>query len=130
VHVEAWQKFLTHVADDDLHDPQLRVPPQPSLMVPQSFTEQEVLGVHWQEPELQAPVLQVPQNKVSPQPSVVAPQVMPWSAHVLGVQHCPDWQTAGDWQVPQLRVPPQPLGIVPHATFFCAHDWPLHTPLK
>ena len=87
-----------------LQVPHSRVPPHPSLMVPQlAFAPAQVLGVHVPhtfgvcEPHVwlggQSPHWMMP-----PQPSLMGPQSLPSAAHVVGVHGAP--QTFG--------VPPPP----------------------
>src|SRR5438132_689446 len=73
--------------------PQLRVPPQPLAIIPQSAAPQ-VVGVqpHWlgtPPPPQVSGAVQVPQLRVPPQPSDTEPQLSPAGHVVAGVQ--PHW---------------------------------------
>jgi hypothetical protein len=77
-----------------VHEPQLRLPPQPSLTLPQVRpSPAQVLGVHvvphtfgWPAPPHVAGEVQLPQLRVPPQPSLTEPQLKPRTAQVVGVQ--------------------------------------------
>src|SRR5215510_9650338 len=88
--------------------PQVRVPPQPSGMVPQFLPwAAQVVGVQGAgvpqtlatppPPQVWGAV-QTPQVSVPPQPSGMVPQFLPCAAHVVGVPA-------------HVSVPPQPSGI-------------------
>ena len=80
-----------------MHEPQLRMPPQPFETVPQfSPAGQLVAGVQPQTfgvpppPQVCEP-LQLPQLIVPPQPFAIVPQLSPAGQAVMGVQ--PHWLT-------------------------------------
>src|SRR5205823_2735200 len=96
--------------------PQLTVPPQPSLGVPQlALSAAQVVGLQAQ--TLGTPVAphaccaptQVPQSSTPPQPSMMVPQFLPAAAQVVGAQPQTPGEPAppqvlGDAQLPQLKV--------------------------
>jgi len=101
--------------------PQLRVPPQPSGIVPQSFAG-HVFGVHvcvmhtlFVHVALTA---HEPQASVPPHPSGMLPQFLPCDAHVVGVHPPPVWQVPFVQVSPTGQVhviwPPQPSETDPH----------------
>jgi hypothetical protein len=121
--------------------PQLRLPPQPSPMVPQYWpvavvhevSRVQVAGSGPQTPGVAAPQTwpagQLPQVRGRPQPSPMVPQYWPPFAavQVMAVQPAPGAQTFATpppphtWpvgQAAQLRMPPQPSPMVPQY-------WPL-----
>ena len=75
------------------HVPHCRVPPQPSLAVPQAYPrEAQVLGVqtHWFETQAffgLVVVGHVPHCRMLPQPSFTVPQVAPCRAQLDGLVH-------------------------------------------
>ena len=92
-----WQTFETEQVSGDVQEPQVSVPPHPSLMEPQFLPcAAHVVGVHDTAPQtLAVPApphacseVQVPQLSEPPQPSLIAPQFLPWLAQVTGV-HAP-----------------------------------------
>jgi hypothetical protein len=70
----------------ELHEPQFKLPPHPSGMVPQ-FLPWAAQVVGWQMQTLLPhirPAPQAPQSSVLPQPSERVPQFFPWAAQVVG----------------------------------------------
>jgi hypothetical protein len=120
--VVGWQVLFGAQLSPAGHEPQLRVPPQPSAMVPQPLPGQ-VFGVHvWVTQTLfvhVALVAQVPQASLPPQPSAMLPQFLPCAAQVVGVQVLPPWQVPFVHVSPtgqeHVIVPPQPSVSVPQA---------------
>ena len=123
--------------------PQLSVPPQPSLTVPQlAPSEPQVRSVQL-EPhvlgELPPPQTsgaeQLLQERRVPQPSPGLPQLAPSEPQVCGWQLGPQMfgtpfapQTYGGAQVPHDTSPPQPSAMVPQFLPCCtqvvlAHEW-------
>jgi hypothetical protein len=86
------------------HEPQARVPPQPSAIVPQCApSAAQVVGwQHWFDEVHSSPLEQEPQFSVPPQPSPVVPQCAPSAAQVVGVQQRLPTQVSPPGHEPQL----------------------------
>lgn len=93
----AKQTFVSMQSASSLHcGVQLRVPPQPSEIVPHDAPRAaHVAGVQPQTFGVPPPphvsgAVQVPHSMVPPQPSDAEPHTAPCSAHVFSVQHDPN----------------------------------------
>jgi hypothetical protein len=87
-----WHTLLGEQVSPAGHEPQLRVLPQPSGIVPHEPAGQ-VFGVQvcvTQTLLVQVALgAQLPQLSVLPQPSGIVPQFLPCAAHVVGVHPVP-----------------------------------------
>jgi hypothetical protein len=117
------------------HEPQSRVPPQPSASEPHwAPCAAQVVGVqlHWLETHV--PWAQSPHDSVPPQVSGTEPQAAPWAAQVVGVQpqrwaRPPPPQVSGSEHDPQDSTLPQPSGTCPHSASAVAQVSGSHGPL-